>query len=251
MKDPPQLPFYPRPKLRTRALAQPTPLDANPTEITGPYPDIKLHSRRKLTRNDPRHCEGPATTAVTSEAEDPGPSPTDSVGCEPHGDHWSVPLYITRVSDIANLQNKTTYRHCEGPATTAVPSETEAQDPGPSPTDSVGCEPHGDHWSVPLLYSIPRISDISDIEGNLQNQTVHRHCEGPATTLVTSESADPGPSPTESVGCEPHGDHWHCEGPAETDVDAPESTGAAIPGATVGYAAGALGLAAVLLDIGI
>lgn len=24
------------------------------------------------------------------------------------------------------------------------------------------------------------------------------------------------PSPTESVGCEPHGDHWHCDGPAET-----------------------------------
>lgn len=21
-----------------------------------------------------------------------------------------------------------------------------AQDPGPSPTESVGCEPHGDHW---------------------------------------------------------------------------------------------------------
>ncbi|KFH46075.1 hypothetical protein ACRE_030440 [Hapsidospora chrysogenum ATCC 11550] len=23
-----------------------------------------------------------------------------------------------------------------------------------------------------------------------------------------------GPAPTESYGCEPHGDHWHCDGPA-------------------------------------
>ncbi|KLJ13565.1 hypothetical protein EMPG_11502 [Blastomyces silverae] len=110
--------------------------------------------------------------------EDPGPSPTESVGCEPHGDHW----------------------HCDGPrlptgATTTASATPTAADPGPSPTESVGCEPHGDHW----------------------------HCDGPrlptsATTTgtVTPTAADPGPSPTESVGCEPHGDHWHCEGPVPT-----------------------------------
>ena len=71
---------------------------------------------------------------------------------------------------------------------------------------------------------------------------IHRHCDGPretSTTVVvqptssapaavtTSDAHDhdddhtdePGtatlaPSPTESVGCEPHGDHWHCDGPA-------------------------------------
>lgn len=26
-----------------------------------------------------------------AQTEDPGPSPTESVGCEPHGDHWCVP----------------------------------------------------------------------------------------------------------------------------------------------------------------
>lgn len=55
-----------------------------------------------------------------------------------------------------------------------------------------------------------------------------RHCDGPAVTtsaepeittsaaVTTSEHDDhdhdhtegPGSSPTESVGCEPHGDHW-------------------------------------------
>ncbi|KAH6850109.1 hypothetical protein B0I37DRAFT_413532 [Chaetomium sp. MPI-CAGE-AT-0009] len=87
-----------------------------------------------------------------------------------------------------------------------------AQELAPSPTESIGCEPHGDHW----------------------------HCEGPrppATTepttptppaVITTTSAAAGgddehtdeagtaslaPSPTESIGCEPHGDHWHCEGP--------------------------------------
>ena len=64
----------------------------------------------------------------------------------------------------------------------------------PSPTESVGCEPHGDHW----------------------------HCEGPAETSTEDEEeastteTPTEPSPTESVGCEPHGDHWHCEGPVET-----------------------------------
>jgi hypothetical protein len=73
---------------------------------------------------------------------------------------------------------------------------------------------------------------------------LNRHCEGPRppvtsepatqqppaiTTTTPAEPAttaseaeddhtdvvDPGPSPTESIGCEPHGDHWHCEGPRE------------------------------------
>ncbi|KKZ60855.1 hypothetical protein EMCG_04446 [[Emmonsia] crescens] len=59
----------------------------------------------------------------------PGPSPTQSIGCEPHGDHW----------------------HCDGPRTpTDVPTTsttaTTTADPGPSPVESVGCKPHGDHW---------------------------------------------------------------------------------------------------------
>lgn len=31
------------------------------------------------------------------------------------------------------------------------------------------------------------------------------------------------PSPTESTGCEPHGDHWHCDGPAKTSSAASAS----------------------------
>jgi hypothetical protein len=31
-------------------------------------------------------------------------------------------------------------------------------------------------------------------------------------------SGTAGPSPAESVGCEPHGNHWHCDGPASTTV---------------------------------
>ena len=34
----------------------------------------------------------------------------------------------------------------------------------------------------------------------------------PATGVPTA------PSPTESVGCEAHGDHWHCDGPATATV---------------------------------
>ncbi len=34
----------------------------------------------------------------------------------------------------------------------------------------------------------------------------------------TSGTASLKPSPTESYGCEPHGDHWHCEGPITASV---------------------------------
>ncbi|KAL2222650.1 hypothetical protein M432DRAFT_12791 [Thermoascus aurantiacus ATCC 26904] len=111
--------------------------------------------------------------------EDPGPSPTESVGCEPHGDHW----------------------HCAGPAPTITPDVTTVVTPlVPSPTESVGCEPHGDHW----------------------------HCDGPRVTSTDdghSHTASPAiPSPTESVGCEPHGDHWHCDGPASATASATSSS---------------------------
>jgi hypothetical protein len=93
----------------------------------------------------------------------------------------------------------------------------------PSPTESVGCEPHGDH----CMFSSPidQLNEylISDIG----------HCDGARSTLATEAKATTdaehdddhdhdhdhdttgteslAPSPTESTGCEPHGDHWHCE----------------------------------------
>jgi hypothetical protein len=171
------------------ALAQE--LEPSPTESIGCVP-----------HDDHWHCEGPRPTEAPEEVPEAPeeevtlePSPTESIGCEPHGDHW----------------------HCEGPRPTDAPEVTttaehddeheHTEDPGPSPTESIGCEPHGDHW----------------------------HCEGPAPTDGPTEvptepeptttaaddhddehTEDAGPSPTESVGCEPHGDHWHCEGPAVT-----------------------------------
>ncbi|RJE27559.1 hypothetical protein PHISCL_00145 [Aspergillus sclerotialis] len=137
-----------------------------------------------------------ATLASSVLAQDPGPSPTASVGCEPHGDHW----------------------HCDGPAGSS--SATSTLPTAPSPTESVGCEPHGDHW----------------------------HCDGPASAdaEVTSTASDSHdydgsttptmPSPTASVGCEPHGDHWHCDGPVETgeSEDAASSTSDAATGSATG-----------------
>lgn len=102
----------------------------------------------------------------------------------------------------------------------------------------------------------------------------HWHCEGPKDTgSVTVSSSEPtstdeehdhdhdhgdeeeaGPSPTESVGCEPHGDHWHCDGPRETvnapasttpSAEDPEETGAAA--AMMAPLAGVLAVAAFVL----
>ncbi|KAI8957011.1 hypothetical protein F5Y11DRAFT_352998 [Daldinia sp. FL1419] len=120
--------------------------------------------------------------ASTAVAQTLPPSPTASVGCHPHGDHW----------------------HCDGPASSTASifstdsnEGSQTQTLAPSPTESIGCEPHGDHW----------------------------HCDGPAAAATASTSNATGdqhgegngslaPSPTESVGCKPHGDHWHCDGPA-------------------------------------
>lgn len=98
---------------------------------------------------------------------------------------------------LNSTDTETETRHCDGPATATITTSAVST----SATDeSVGCEPHSDHW----------------------------HCDGPASTISTivatttthdhdDESESTGtlaPSPTESVGCEPHGDHWHCDGPA-------------------------------------
>ena len=92
-------------------------------------------------------------------AESLGPSPTESVGCEPHGDHWCVfPSSSRQDLHVRDVTNHPLSRHCEGPAPTedsAAASTDDAdasEDPGPSPTESEGCEPHGDHWCVLTLF---------------------------------------------------------------------------------------------------
>ncbi|KAK2739968.1 hypothetical protein FQN57_006287 [Myotisia sp. PD_48] len=113
------------------------------------------------------------------------PSPTESTGCEPHGDHWHCSGTAIPPTESASISSSHDHDHGH---------EQETMTPTiPSPTNSVGCEPHGDHW----------------------------HCDGPRETSPSSTADDHAaatipPSPTQSVGCEPHGDHWHCEGPRET-----------------------------------
>ncbi|RYP27893.1 hypothetical protein DL767_007481 [Monosporascus sp. MG133] len=206
--------------LLAAALAAAQSLPPSPTASVGCEP-----------HGDHWDCEGPASvtavdtitsTSVVATAsswhdheegtESLAPSPTESVGCEPHGDHW----------------------HCEGPAsaTTGAPAASTTSDHddeyhdhlestgslAPSPTESVGCEPHGDHWHcegpAAATTDAPAASATSDNDDEDQD-----HAEGTGSLA---------PSPTESVGCEPHGDHWHCDGPAETatesDVSSPSQT---------------------------
>ncbi|KAL8655784.1 MAG: hypothetical protein Q9210_000672 [Variospora velana] len=124
-------------------------------------------------------------------------------------------------------------RHCDGPRAAGVATTTSAAAAGaqieetvtptfPAPTESVGCEAHGDHYD----------------------------CSGPANAAVTAtpaaEAAAEGgedddhehegetpssPPPTESVGCEAHGDHYHCSGPASAaQATAPPTTSGAAVG---------------------
>jgi hypothetical protein len=141
-----------------------------------------------------------------------------------------------------------------------------AQTLSPSPTESVGCVPHNDHWYVAQSTSFYTLSrqphrlqhDIPSNEAFRTLIRIYRDCDGPrpttsagtppATTVTPTSSAHDhndddddhtdasgsgtlGPSPTASVGCEPHGDHWHCDGP--------RPAGTTINSITSGVAAGA------------
>ncbi|ROT38059.1 hypothetical protein SODALDRAFT_324500 [Sodiomyces alkalinus F11] len=163
--------------------------------------------------------------AVTvSLAQSLPPAPTASVGCEPHGDHW----------------------HCEGPAESgaaAEPSHTHSHsddddheheheddddhdhesthpDLPPSPTASVGCEPHGDHWDCEGPVETDSLASASASATGIADDHEHDHDDGHEDDdHESTPHPDLPPSPTASVGCEPHGDHWHCEGPVASATD--------------------------------
>ncbi|KAF1817161.1 hypothetical protein P152DRAFT_363778, partial [Eremomyces bilateralis CBS 781.70] len=120
----------------------------------------------------------------TALAQDPGPSPTESFGCAPHGDHW----------------------HCEGPAAPPT-SAASVVSPGPSPTESVGCVPHDDHCVTVSSAESAIVFTSSSAVGAMPSSHGEDHASG---------TGAPHPSPTASYGCEPHGDHWHCDGARST-----------------------------------
>lgn len=170
-------------------------LAPSPTESIGCEP-----------HGDHWHCEGPRETDAPAEEVSLAPSPTESIGCEPHGDHW----------------------HCEGPRPTeeaqttadAEASESAVPSLAPSPVESVGCEPHGDHWHCdgPRVTESPAAPEESSAAPGQTTSAEHDHDHD-----HDSGSGSLAPSPTESVGCEPHGDHWHCDGPATPSGDSPST----------------------------
>ncbi|WYZ33935.1 hypothetical protein EsH8_I_000211 [Colletotrichum jinshuiense] len=119
-------------------------------------------------------------------------------------------------------------------------SATLAQTLAPSPTASIGCEPHGDHWHCEgpretgaavssAVTSAPAGTTLTTAvaatttatEDHDHDEDDHDHSAGTASLA---------PSPTESIGCLPHGDHWHCEGPASaasTEAGTASTTNAA------------------------
>ncbi|KAI6357374.1 hypothetical protein MCOR25_007678 [Pyricularia grisea] len=109
----------------------------------------------------------------------------------------------------------------------------------PSPTASVGCEPHDDHWRC----DGPRTTPLPGLSLTVSPSGMTTRPPAASTTATSSRDHDHDddgddddddddhhsgtktlpPSPTASVGCQPHGDHWHCDGP---------KTGSAAAGAT-------------------
>ncbi|KAK4647418.1 uncharacterized protein QC761_101320 [Podospora bellae-mahoneyi] len=114
---------------------------------------------------------GALSTALGQTTADPGPSPTESIGCVPHNDHWD----------------------CEGPRVTdAVVTTGMATGAAPVVTTAAA---HHDHDSDGDDHDHDH--DHTDDEDD--------HTDAPGTGSIK-------PSPTESYGCEAHGDHWHCDG---------------------------------------
>ncbi|ETS74019.1 hypothetical protein PFICI_13885 [Pestalotiopsis fici W106-1] len=89
-----------------------------------------------------------------------------------------------------------------------------AQSLAPSPTESVGCEAHEDHWHCDGPVSTTQAE--SSITTTFATTTTATSTSSEEDHDHESGTGSLAPSPTESVGCEPHGDHWHCDGPAST-----------------------------------
>ncbi|KAK4446365.1 hypothetical protein QBC34DRAFT_469702 [Podospora aff. communis PSN243] len=102
-------------------------------------------------------------------AQNLAPSPTESVGCEPHGDHW----------------------HCDGPRSTLATITTGPTTSGTATVTAPAVSHSHDH----------------DDEHEHEHSSVHSDDDHHHST-----SGSLKPSPTESTGCTPHGDHWHCDG---------------------------------------
>ncbi|KAG7293591.1 hypothetical protein NEMBOFW57_003644 [Staphylotrichum longicolle] len=113
----------------------------------------------------------------------------------------------------------------------------------PSPTESVGCEPHGDHWhcegprvtSAPVAAATSSSAAAAVTTSSATHDHDHDHGDDDDDDHVHTDAAGTGslkPSPTESYGCEPHGDHWHCEGPVTASATGTASVSAAASGST-------------------
>ncbi|KAF5001124.1 hypothetical protein FGRMN_1235 [Fusarium graminum] len=89
----------------------------------------------------------------------------------------------------------------------------------PSPTESVGCEPHGDHWHCEATRTDAGAAATTGADHDHGDD--HEH----SLTDVTGATESLAPSPTASIGCEPHGDHWHCEGARSSETKATSEAG--------------------------
>ena len=161
---------------------------------------------------------------AAAEAENAGPSPTVSVGCEPHGNHYDCDG--PRVTDAAGATTPVSEdEHEREEGESEHNPEDSAGAAGPSPTESIGCEPHGDHYHC----EAPRPTSAA-IAATYAVGEEHEHEEGKSEQEHDHEKGDgaAGPSPTESVGCEVHGDQYHCEGP-RTAAAAAAVSGAVTP----------------------
>ena len=141
-------------------------------------------------------------------AETLAASPTESYGCEPHGDHYhcegaraTLSTSVTEEAAAATTthvhdedEDEDDHDHAEGSGSLAA-----------SPTESYGCEPHGDHYhceGARATLSTVVTSVVTSKAAAATTTEAHDHDED------ETDTASAGASPTESYGCEPHGDHW-------------------------------------------
>ncbi|EPS35346.1 hypothetical protein H072_11278 [Dactylellina haptotyla CBS 200.50] len=79
----------------------------------------------------------------------------------------------------------------------------------PSPTESAAKVTVIIAPSIPVSTSLATTLTSDDDHENHTNEVHATHTDHEGTGTLA-------PSPTESVGCEAHGNHWHCDGPRET-----------------------------------
>ncbi|KAA8893693.1 hypothetical protein FN846DRAFT_913759 [Sphaerosporella brunnea] len=139
-----------------------------------------------------------ALSALSMAVSAQQPSPTESIGCKAHGDHWHCdsPRVTDAAVSMTAHQAATTSNalHSSAPHSNGHDDHDDHDDhnssgtAGPSPTESVGCVAHGNHWDC----EAPASTSAAGSGAAARNATASLSPSGSPSPVATGAAAGNG-----------------------------------------------------------